>query len=179
MWNTARVRKSRHSEGSRGGGRAAAHYAWTCVEEEQVTLYFRRACSAARCKGYSRHFPEEDLSQVLKSAEIRNGWKHLANSLLSNFLKQRPGVLSPLQKKPPNNCITELLDNSIKETPTVVEKHTVKYNVVLWLQTFFAYGVFIVAKPDNFISLGIYSMFVKWNGTFHHIFTGRENTFRL
>lgn len=84
-----------------GGERATAHYAWKCAEEEQANRYFRRACSAARCKGYSRHFPEKDLSWALTLAEIRHGRRHFANNLLSNFSQRKTCGIAPLQKKNP------------------------------------------------------------------------------
>lgn len=176
-WSTARVGQPRRGEGMRGGGRAAAHYARKCAEEEWAKLYFRRACSAARCKGYSRHIPE-DLSQALTLAEMGCGWRYFAKNLPGNFSPRKTWGTAPCPKKTPDS-ITELLDNGIEETPIVMEKHTVKHNVVLWLHIFFVYRVLIDANSSNFISLGIYSMLVKWNGIFHPILTGRENTFRL
>lgn len=73
-----------------------------------------------------------------------------------SFLIERTGELPP-QKL---NHVTELLENSTRETPIIMRNHNVKHNIMLKLHTF-ACRVFIDANPGNSIPVDIYSMLVK------------------
>lgn len=132
---------------------AAYHYAWRCAEEEGAKLFFKRACSAARCK---RRQQTVSRRCVLSSDTGRNQmWLETASNFLS-FLREESWGIAPQKLHP----VTELLENCTGETHIITGNHNVKHNIVLQLHTF-ACRVFIDAKPGNSISLDIYSILVK------------------